>query len=120
MTLTRLMGCVLLILVGYHHINESLGFSTSGSIASAIFAICLISVYRGYLPERRNWIGWCAIAAGCLVLGNRFTIDLILILPLALIAMGIWLADLSFGRLHSYGDGGGAGGGACDTDGGGC
>lgn len=120
MTLIRITGCLLLILVGYHYINEPLGFSTAGSIAGVIFSICLLSVYRGYLPDRRNWLGWCIIAVGCLILGNRSTVDLFLIAPLAMISTGIWLADLSFGRPHCHAESGNAGGDSCDSGGGDC
>jgi len=115
---TRLAGCLLLILVGYHHINEPLGFSAAGSVAAGIFALCLMSVYRGYRAEYRNWIGWCMIVSGCLMLGNLSTIGLIMIVPLALIGAGFWLADLSPGRPHSYAEGGGMIGSGCDVDGG--
>ena len=120
MTLTRIMGCLLLILVGYHYINEPVGFSTAGSIAAAIFALCLLSVYRGYFPDRRNWLGWCMIAVGCLILGHLSTVDLFLLVPLAIISAGVWLAELSLGRPHGYIDSGDSGSDSCDAGGGDC
>ena len=116
----RMAGCLLLLPVGYHYINQPLGFSNAGSIACGLFSLCLISVYRGYHPDLRNWIGWSTIAVGCLLLASRSGIDLLLALSLIMITVGFWLAELSFGGLGSQGGDGGFGGdlGGCDGGGG--
>ncbi|MCB1763582.1 MAG: hypothetical protein KDI27_10670 [Gammaproteobacteria bacterium] len=121
MTPARMLGCLLLILVGYHHINEPIGFSTAGSIATGLFAACLTSVYPGYHPDRRNWIGWCAIACGCLLLAGRNSIDMLLTIPLTLVGLGFWLAELPIEPIHPHtGDGTFGGDGGLGGDGGGC
>ncbi|MCG8428978.1 MAG: hypothetical protein MI754_16605 [Chromatiales bacterium] len=122
MTIPRLIGVLLLILVGYHYINEPLGFSLSGSVATVIFGICLTSVYRSYHPDQKNWIGWGLLAGGCLVLGNLSNlITAVVILPLLMIIIGFKLTELSFGSWYYGGrDHGGFGGGdSCDGGGGG-
>ncbi len=63
-TAAKYTGFFLLILVGFHYINSPLGFSIAGSVATAIFAGCLIEIYQGYKPYRKNWIGWGLIISG--------------------------------------------------------
>ena len=96
-TIVKFVGILLLILVGYHYINKPLGFSVAGSVATGIFAICLTSVYRTYIPDGKNWIGWALIASGCLVLAGFSSFNMLLLVPGVLIALGYRLtADLSF------------------------
>ncbi len=125
-TIARLTGLLLLILVGYHYINQPLGFSVAGSIATVIFGGCLLEVYRAYAPDLRNWIGWALIGAGCLALAAFSSFSLLLLLPAVLIVLGFRLAELPFDLSHiggagSGGDSGGSWGDSCGGgDGGGC
>ena len=105
----RLIGVLLLIAVGYHTINEPLGFSLSGSIATGIFALCLLMTYKGYQPDQKNWIGWGVIVFGCLFLA-LLEPGIIMLFPLVIIFIGIWLAELSMGEWKGGGDSGGDGG----------
>ena len=57
--LLRLSGVFLLILVGLHWINFPMGFSVAGSVATVLFALCLIEIYWLF-SERRN-VGGLAI-----------------------------------------------------------
>ena len=118
-TAARLIGLTLLILVGYHYINAPLGFSVAGSIATVLFAGCLLALYRGYRPDAQNWLGWFAIAAGCLSLAFFPTVSCWLALPLALIVLGYRLAALPFGLPRGHGDDGGTDGVGGFDDGGG-
>lgn len=118
-TFTNYAGYFLLILVGYHYINEPVGFSTAGSIATAIFAICISSLYQGYKPGRKNWFGWGLISAGCLILATFSSFKLLLLIPGVLIIIGFRWAELPFKWHSSGGDGGGMGGdGGFDCGGG--
>ncbi len=125
-SIVRLTGLFLLVLVGYHCINQSLGFTVAGSIATVIFAACLLDVYRGYVPDLRNWVGWALITGGCLLLAAFSTFHLLLLLPAVLIVLGFRLAELPFdlsriGDAGSGGDSGGSFGDSCGGgDGGGC
>jgi|GEM_PF-3010327 len=120
-TALKLCGVILLILVGYHYINEPLGFSVAGSIATVIFAICLAELYQSYQPDTGNWIGWGLIGLGCLFLAGFTTFSWFLVLPALMIILGYRLASLPFDfSLSRRGDGGtGAGFDSCDGDGGG-
>lgn len=110
-TLSRVIGILLLILLGYHYVNEPVGFSVAGSIATGIFAICLTMVYQAYQPEGKNWIGWIMIVVGCLVLAAFDAFSLFLFVPIALIVVGYRFADLPL-EFKSYDGGGGSGGGS--------
>ncbi len=121
-TLVRMAGLGLLVLVGYHYVNAPLGLSVAGSIATAVFGICLMGVYRDYHPNRRNWLGWVLIAAGCVVLAAFESFSFALVTPAALIVAGYRLAELPFdvrgGGDAGGGDFGGDGDFFCDGDGG--
>lgn len=106
MTLSRLAGTLLLIAVGYHYVNQPLGLSVSGSIATAIFGVCLTTVDEAYRPDRINWIGWILIGSGCLIFSAFSAISLLQILPCALIVTGYRMAALPFGFPPGGGDGG--------------
>ncbi len=118
-TLARIAGLLLLILVGYHYINRPLGFSVAGSIATGIFAVCLLQVYRGYLPDARNLGGWAMILIGCILLSASSSFSVLLILPFILILLGYRVAELPAEFPRGGGDAGGAtfgdsgGGGDC-------
>ncbi len=117
----RLFGIILLGLVGYHYINNSVGFSVAGSIATIIFGICLIEVYQGYQPDTGNWVGWGLIGFGCLLLALFKEFSWLLLLPSILIIIGYRLASLPF-SLSEWGYGGTGGsdgglGGSCGGDG---
>jgi len=116
MTLSRLAGTLLLIAVGYHYLNQPLGFSVNGSIATAIFGVCLTTVYEAYRPDGKNLIGWTLIGSGCLVFSAFSSISLLQILPCAVIVAGYRMAALPFGFPPGGGDGGMSG----DSDFGGC
>ncbi|WP_428624000.1 hypothetical protein [Sedimenticola sp.] len=121
-TVLRLFGIVLLILVGYHHINEPLGFSVAGSIATAIFGLCLTALYQPYHPDTGNWIGWVLISVGCLFIAGSTKLSWLLTIPAIMIIVGYRFASLPFDMGSGYGgDGGGSDGGfdACGGDGGG-
>jgi hypothetical protein len=118
MNLVRLTGILLLILVGYHFINQPLGFSLMGGIATGVFALCLTTVYRGYAPDRKNSLGWGFIVVGCLLLGNLSSMGPVVLFPLLLVFAGIWLAELPLGKLTGDGDAGGFDGDSCGGDGG--
>jgi len=114
----RLFGIILLGLVGYHYINNSLGFSVAGSIATIIFGICLIEVYQGYKPDTGNWIGWGLIASGCLLLSLFKEFSWLLLLPSILVIVGYHLTSLPFSLSGGgYGGAGGSDGGASGGDG---
>jgi len=121
-TIIRLLGIFLLGLVAYHYINNAVGFSVAGSIATAIFGICLIEVYQGYQPDIGNWIGWGLIGFGCLMLALFKGFSWLFLLPSILIIIGYRLASLPF-NLSGYGTTGGTGGsdgglgGSCGGDG---
>jgi hypothetical protein len=124
-TIARLTGLVLLMAVGYHFINEPLGFSPAGSVAVVILGACLTLVFPGYVPDARNWVGWSLIGAGCLLITAIASFSWWLLLPGALVALGFRLADLAVelppGDGGDYGaDIGGSFGGSCNGDGGGC
>jgi hypothetical protein len=124
-TIARLTGLALLMAVGYHYINEPLGFSPAGSIAIVIFGACLTLVFPGYAPDARNWVGWSLIGAGCLLLAAIASFSWWLLIPGVLVVLGFRLADLAIelppGDSGDYGsDTGGSFGGSCDGDGGGC
>ncbi|MCU7836039.1 MAG: hypothetical protein KZQ83_12425 [gamma proteobacterium symbiont of Taylorina sp.] len=118
-TFANYVGFFLLILVGYHYINEPLGFSIAGSIATAIFATCIASLYQGYEPDRKNWLGWGLISSGCLILASFSSFKLLLLAPVILIIIGFRWAELPF-DWHSAGggDGGMGGDGGFDCGGG--
>ncbi|MCW8929004.1 MAG: hypothetical protein OQL19_02050 [Gammaproteobacteria bacterium] len=122
-SIIKIFGFFLLILVGYHYINEPLGFSIAGSIAIVIFALCLTSLYQAYKPDLRNWVGWGFILSGCVLLTLFTTFNLFLIIPVIIIVLGYRLAELPFNLYHG-GNGGGHGGdsfgdfGGCDGGGG--
>jgi len=120
-SLVKFLGLILLVLVGYHYINEPLGFSVAGSIATVIFAICLMAVYRGYRPDGRNGVGWLLISLGCLTLALFDGISIFLLMPLMLIVAGYRLAELPFDPTTGGGSGGGdISGGGADLGGDGC
>lgn len=106
-TFIKAAGFSFLILVGYHYINKPLGFSVAGSVATAIFAICLMSVYQAYEPDRKNWIGWSLIASGCLFLATFSSFSFVLLVPGCMIIMGYRLAELPIKLYSGGGDGGG-------------
>jgi len=125
-TLVKLSGIFLLILVGYHTINEPLGFSVAGSVAIVVFAGCLLAVYRGYAPDGKNWVGWSLIAAGCLLLSTFESFSFWLLAPAVLVLLGFKLTELTIelppgnggchggdggGGFGDFGDSGGDGGG---------
>lgn len=118
-TIAKIIGFLLLILVGYHYINNPLGFSIAGSIATVIFAICLMSIYQSYIPDGKNLIGWGLIAFGCLILATFSSFSLWLFLPGFLIVAGYRLAELPFSMSSIGGDSGlsGDSGGGCDFGG---
>lgn len=95
-TLLRLTGLALLVLVGYHYINEPLGFSVAGSIATAILALCLSVLYPAYQPDAGNWMGWGLICVGCFFLAGFTRPDWLLIIPGTMIMLGYRLAALPF------------------------
>lgn len=115
--LVKFCAFLLLILVGYHYINEPLGFSIAGSIATAILALCLLSIYRSYQPDAKNWLGWLLICSGCLLLSAFNTFSVFLLLPILLLAAGYHLAELPWGGLSSIGGDSGPGdsGGGFDS-----
>jgi len=116
-TIAKYTGFFLLILVGYHYINEPIGFSIAGSIATVIFAGCLIEIYQGYKPDIKNWFGWILITSGCLILASFSSFRLLLFIPVIIIVVGYRFAELPF-HLHSVDSDGGDFGG-CGGDGGG-
>lgn len=119
-TIIKCIGFFLLLLVGYHYINKPLGLSLAGSIAIAIFALCLMSIYQTYRADRKNWLGWGLIASGCLLLATFVSFNLLLLLPGLLIIAGYRLAELPFpGITGGSGDAGGLGG-CGDISGSGC
>jgi len=93
----KLAGLLLLILVGYHYINQPLGFSLNGSIATVVFGICLLCVYRGYDPDAGNWIGWGLITAGCLLMALISPFSVLLLAPAVMIVVGFRIAGLALG-----------------------
>ncbi|WP_157606754.1 hypothetical protein [Sedimenticola selenatireducens] len=119
-TALRLFGVILLILVGYHYINEPLGFSIASSIATAIFAICLTALYQPYQPDTGNWIGWGLIGFGCFFIAGFKTFSWLLAIPSLMIILGYRLATLPFDFGSSRGGDGGSSCGfdSCDGDGG--
>lgn len=117
-TLAKIIGFFLLILVGYHYINKPLEFSIAGSVATAIFAICLTALYQTYNADKKNWLGWVLIAFGCLVLSSFSSFNLLLILPVLMIVTGYQLAELPFNWYSSGGDGGHSGSDSWGCDGG--
>lgn len=121
-TVLKLFGFLLLILVGYHYINEPIGFSMTGSIATGIFGLCLTTLYQGYTFEMGEIIGWLLIGLGCLLLSILDTFNTLIILVIIFIVYGYRMAGLPFNLPD--GDGGGDvtgfDGGSCDgSDGGG-
>jgi len=109
----KFLGMVLLVLVGYHYINEPLGFSIGGSIATALFGLCLTLLYRPYQPEAAQWIGWGLIAVGCLFIAGASSLSWLLLIPALMVITGYRLTALPF-ELK-----GGDGAGGLDSDGGG-
>jgi len=81
-TLLKIIGFFLLILVGYHYVNEPLGFSIAGSLATGIFAICLLSIQETYEPDKKIWIGWGLISSGCLLLAAFTSFSFFLLAPM--------------------------------------
>ncbi len=119
-TIVRLFGIFLLCLVGYHYINAPVGFSVAGSIATAIFGICLTVVYQGYQLDSGNWIGWGLIGFGCLLLALFTKFSWLLLFPTILIIMGYRLTALPFELSGGgYVDVGGSDGGFGGDGGGG-
>ena len=105
-TISKIIGFFLLILVGYHYINKPLGFSIAGSVSTAIFAICLTSLYQTYKPDGKNWIGWALIASGCLLLATFTSFSIFLLAPGGMVVIGYRLTELPFNLYTGGGDGG--------------
>jgi hypothetical protein len=123
--LVKLTGLSLLVLVGYHYVNQPLGFSVAGSFATVVFGVCLMTVYRGYVPDGKNWTGWSLIAVGCLWLATFGSFRLSLLLPVVLIVFGFRLTELEIDMPRGGGggwgsDGGGDIGDSCGGGDGGC
>lgn len=77
-----------------------------------------MSLYQGYEPDKRNWIGWGLIVLGCIILSSFSLFNLLLFVPVIMILTGYRLAGLPFnwyspggGGSDSVGDIGGCDGG---------
>ncbi|MCP3849817.1 MAG: hypothetical protein GY694_06210 [Gammaproteobacteria bacterium] len=117
-TLLKIIGFSLLILIGYHYVNEPQGFSVAGSIATVIFSICLLSIQETYEPDGKIWVGWGLISSGCLLLATFTSFSFFLLVPVGGIIAGYKLAELPFNL--SSGGGGGTSDGGSFGDFGGC
>jgi len=89
-----------------------------------IFAGCLLTVYRGNVPDGKNWAGWSLLGAGCVLLAAFDAFSWWLPVPGILIVLGFRLTELTIELPrgdgdYSAGDGGGDSGGSCGGDGGG-
>jgi len=120
--IVRLFGIFLLCLVGYHYINDPVGFSVAGSMATAIFGICLTVVYQGYQPDIGVWIGWGVLGIGCLLLALFVEFSWLLLFPTVLIITGYRMTSLPFelsgGGYIGGSDSSGGGDAGCGGDGG--
>ncbi|MCB1760654.1 MAG: hypothetical protein KDI68_12840 [Gammaproteobacteria bacterium] len=123
-TLLRLAGILLLILVGYHYINQPIGFSVAGSVATVIFGICLMELYPGYRPDPSMLGGWLLIGLGCTMIAMLSGFGWSLAVAIIVLLIGYRLACLpiDFGSSAGHGADTSGFGGSCDGggDGGGC
>ena len=126
-TLLKIAGIFFVALVAYHYINKPLGFTPAQAVALVFFSFCLIELYEGYRPDRKNWTGWGLIATGCVVLAGFTAFSWLLLLPAGLFVSGYCLAELPFdirslcGDGYDFSDGSGSSGGdGCGGGGGDC
>lgn len=97
----------------------------AGSIAIAIFGICLTVVYQGYQPDIGNWAGWGLLGLGCLLMALLAEFSWLLLFPAVLIIIGYRITGLPFelsggGYVAGSDGGGGVDGGGCGGGDGGC
>jgi len=119
-TILKMLGFCIFILVGFHYINESVGLSVAESIAITIFGVCLTQLFPEYRNNGGTWIGWSLIVLGCFLIAMSTSLSWFISIPVMLIIIGYKLAGLPFNLSSpsSYTDLGGAFFG--DSDGGGC
>ena len=101
----KLIAFLLLIIVGYHYANQSLGFTHYECISIVILSICLFSLYDSYHVNKKNVFGWLLIFFGCFVISRFSELSFWILIPIVVTFFGFSLAELSVGRHRRVGIG---------------